>query len=60
MGPVFVGEGSKVGAGSVVISDLPSHSVAVGVPARVIKRDIISEPVRDMDQCMDYVLDYEI
>jgi acetyltransferase-like isoleucine patch superfamily enzyme len=34
---VVIGEGSVVGANAVVTRDLPSHSVAVGVPARVIK-----------------------
>lgn len=33
-----VGKGSVVGAGSVVLSDIPDYSVAVGAPARVIKR----------------------
>lgn len=60
LGPVSVGAGSKVGAGSVVITDLPCHCVAVGVPARVIKRDIIAEPVQDMDQCLDFLMDYQI
>ncbi|KXZ46071.1 hypothetical protein GPECTOR_47g346 [Gonium pectorale] len=60
LGPVTVGAGSKVGAGSVVVTDIPCHSVAVGVPAKIIKRDLIKEPVKDMDQCVDFVLDYEI
>jgi acetyltransferase-like isoleucine patch superfamily enzyme len=34
---VEVGEGSVVGANAVVTKDLPSHCVAVGVPARVIR-----------------------
>jgi acetyltransferase-like isoleucine patch superfamily enzyme len=34
---VEVGEGSVVGANAVVSKDLPSHCVAVGVPARVIR-----------------------
>lgn len=33
-----IGEGSVVGAGSVVIKPLEPYSVAVGVPARVIKK----------------------
>ena len=35
---VSIGKGSVVGAGSVVTKSIPSFSVAVGVPARVIKR----------------------
>lgn len=34
---VVIGEGSVVGANAVVTRDLPPYSVAVGVPARVIK-----------------------
>uniref|UniRef100_A0A7S0WPA3 serine O-acetyltransferase n=1 Tax=Chlamydomonas leiostraca TaxID=1034604 RepID=A0A7S0WPA3_9CHLO len=60
LGAVNIGPGSKVGAGSLVISDLPPHCVAVGVPAAVIKRDMRDEPVADMDQCADFILDYVI
>ncbi|OHB73629.1 MAG: hypothetical protein A2Z25_11760 [Planctomycetes bacterium RBG_16_55_9] len=35
---VRIGKGSVVGAGSVVTNDIPSYSVAVGNPARVIKQ----------------------
>lgn len=60
LGPITVGAGTKVGAGSVVVTDLPTHCVAVGVPARIIKRDIIREPCEDMDQQSDFVLDFVI
>ena len=33
-----IGKWSIIGAGATVISDIPDYSVAVGVPARVIKR----------------------
>lgn len=32
-----IGEGSVIGAGSVVTKDIPAYSLAVGVPAKVIK-----------------------
>jgi len=34
---VTIGENSVIGAGSVVVKDIPPHSIAVGVPAKVIK-----------------------
>jgi serine acetyltransferase len=48
----------QVGAGSVVLADIPAYCVAVGVPARIIKRDYSSP--EEMDQCTDFMLDYVI
>ena len=38
VGPVEVGALSVVGAGAVVVKDVPAMTVVVGVPAKVIKR----------------------
>lgn len=35
---VTIGDDVVIGAGSVVVNDIPSNSIAVGVPARVIRR----------------------
>ena len=35
--PVVIGERSKIGAGAVVISDIPADATAVGVPAKVVR-----------------------
>lgn len=55
LGPVKIGEGSQVGAGTLVISDLPAHCVAVGVPARIIGSfiDVTEQPSIEMNQIMD-------
>ena len=37
MGGVTIGDNVIIGAGSIVTRDIPSNSLAVGVPARVIK-----------------------
>lgn len=37
LGDVIVGQGSVIGANSVVLSDIPPFSVAVGAPAHVVK-----------------------
>ena len=37
MAGVTIGKGSVIGAGAVVTRDIPPYSVAVGVPAKVIK-----------------------
>lgn len=36
LGPVVVGKNSKIGAGSVVLQDVPDGCIAVGNPARII------------------------
>ncbi len=36
LGPIMIGENSRVGAGSVVLSSAPPNSTVVGIPARVV------------------------
>ncbi len=38
-GAFTIGSGSRIGAGSVVVREVPSHSVVVGVPGRVTSQD---------------------
>jgi serine O-acetyltransferase len=35
LGPIRIGKNSRIGANSVVVKDIPEHSVVVGVPGRV-------------------------
>jgi serine O-acetyltransferase len=39
LGNITIGTNSKIGANSVVVCDVPDNSTAVGVPAKIIKRD---------------------
>lgn len=39
IGGITVGEGSIIGAGSVVVKDVPSNSIVVGNPARVLNKN---------------------
>ena len=48
LGPVRIGEGSKVGAGSVVLKDIPPHCTVVGVPGRVVRMH--GKKYNDLDQ----------
>lgn len=52
LGNVMIGEGCQIGAGTLVISDLPPHSVAVGVPAKIIGSfvDVTEQPGIGMNQ----------
>jgi serine O-acetyltransferase len=49
LGNVEIGEGAKIGAGSVVLTDVPPHSTAVGVPAKIVGHPTSPEPSLDMD-----------
>ncbi len=50
LGSFTVGENSKIGAGSVVLHEVPPNSTVVGVPGRVVKRDNVKVPREDLDQ----------
>lgn len=41
LGNVRVGINVKIGANSVVLTDIPDNCLAVGVPARIIKKEEI-------------------
>ena len=52
LGPFTVSDGSKVAANAVVLKEIPENSTAVGIPARVVKRDgeRVVAPGADLDQ----------
>lgn len=48
LGPFTVGEGSKIAANAVVLSEIPEYSTAVGVPARVVRQ--YGKKIEQLDQ----------
>lgn len=50
LGSFTIGDNSKIGAGSVVLEEVPPNSTVVGVPGRVVKRQKDSLPQEELDQ----------
>jgi serine O-acetyltransferase len=50
LGNIEIGNGAKVGAGSVVLSDVLPHTTVVGVPAHRVGKPCYELPARTMDQ----------
>lgn len=50
LGSFTIGDNSKIGAGSVVLSEVPPNSTVVGVPGRVVKRNNMALPQETMNQ----------
>ena len=50
LGSFTIGENSKIGAGSVVLEEVPPNCTVVGVPGRVVKMGDQRIPRVDMDQ----------
>lgn len=50
LGRVEIGEGAKIGAGSVVLDDVPPHKTVAGVPAVIVGESSEENPALDMNQ----------
>lgn len=61
LGDITVGEGAKIGANSVVTSDVPAHKTALGIPARIVGGDEINRayglPSREEMESLTSTLD---
>lgn len=48
LGPIKVGNHSKIGAGSVVLKEVPDHCTVVGIPGKIVKRG--NQRTEDLNQ----------
>ena len=53
LGNIRIGEGAKVGAGSVVLQEVPPHTTVAGVPAKVVGKPETDQPALEMDHAFD-------
>jgi serine O-acetyltransferase len=54
LGNIRVGEGAQVCAGSVVLKEVPPHTLVAGVPAKVVGRPCSDSPALQMNQLIDW------
>ncbi len=50
LGSFTIGDNSKIGAGSVVLEEVPPNSTVVGVPGRVVRRNNERLPQEELNQ----------
>ncbi len=53
LGPISIGDGSLIGAGSVLLKAVPANSTVVGIPGRVVNRDVLKQMRPDMETSPD-------
>ena len=49
LGPFYIGDNTKIAANAVVLEEIPENCTAVGIPAKIVKREGV-KVVNDLDQ----------
>lgn len=49
LGPIKIGDGAKIGSGSVVIKDVPAGATVVGVPGKIIEKKVVDKMELDFE-----------
>ena len=49
LGPITIGDGAKIGSGSVVVKDVPSGATVVGVPGKIVEKKTIEKLKLDFE-----------
>ena len=52
LGDILIGENAQIGAGSVVVKDVPPNSTVVGIPGRIVSKEgkPVESPAPDVDR----------
>jgi serine O-acetyltransferase len=63
LGNILIGQNCRIGAGSVVLADIPDDSTVVGVPGRIVykdgKRVVINDPRQTGDPVAEKIVSLE-
>jgi serine O-acetyltransferase len=49
LGPIKIGDGAKIGSGSVVIKDVPDGATVVGVPGKIVEKKVMNKLAMDFE-----------
>lgn len=49
LGPIKVGDGAKIGSGSVVVKDVPNGATVVGIPGKIVEKDAMRKLALDFE-----------
>jgi serine O-acetyltransferase len=53
LGNITIGDNARIGAGSVVLRDVPPNTTVVGIPGKIVIRDGINIADRDVEELID-------
>ncbi|MDP8229928.1 MAG: serine O-acetyltransferase [Candidatus Gorgyraea atricola] len=49
LGPITIGDGAKIGSGSVVVKDVPSGATVVGIPGKIVEKKVMKKLELDFE-----------
>jgi len=53
LGNIIIGDNARIGAGSVVLRDVPPNTTVVGIPGKIVVREGINVADRDVEELID-------
>lgn len=60
LGPIYVGNNTKVGANSVVLHNVPDNSTVVGIPAKIVNSSKAKSNLEDDSVCRKEIDKFEL